>query len=336
LVFLLVMCIIMNVCSVGYAVFIKGDEYRSEAEQQQMSDTTVTAPRGTIYDCNMNVLAQSASAWLCCATPKNIHKDETRKKIAKFMSELFGTKYKTILKKLSNEDSQYEIIQKKVTAIEKSKAEEFIEENSLDGVLYFTPDSTRYYAKDNFASTVLGFTNIDSVGAAGVELQYDSVLTGTPGRIITAKDAIDGDVPVIAGGQKPAYYHNIANRTGETITIAGSGAYAGYVLYWDIPIFVSDAFSIEFNEGLGIPKYLYISLKNQQERIHDTQKGSGVPHVHPSSIDNLSIPVPPLAVQQQIVDQLDAFESLINNLKTERNLRQKQYEYYREKLLTFK
>ena len=64
------------------------------------------------------------------------------------------------------------------------------------------------------------------------------------GSTITAKDAIKGDIPVIAGGQKPAYYHNEANRTGESITIAGSGAYAGYEAYWDITIYVSDAFTI--------------------------------------------------------------------------------------------
>ena len=43
------------------------------------------------------------------------------------------------------------------------------------------------------------------------------------GTTITAKNAIPGDVPVLAGGQKPAYYHNEANRTGETIVVAGSG-----------------------------------------------------------------------------------------------------------------
>ena len=59
------------------------------------------------------------------------------------------------------------------------------------------------------------------------------------GTVITKKNIIEGDIPVIAGGQKPAYYCNRANRTGETITVAGSGAYAGYVAYWNSPIFVT-------------------------------------------------------------------------------------------------
>ena len=59
------------------------------------------------------------------------------------------------------------------------------------------------------------------------------------GKTITAKDTCEGDVPVIAGGQTPSYYHNVSNRTGESITVAGSGAYAGFVSYWNQPIFVS-------------------------------------------------------------------------------------------------
>jgi len=155
------------------------------------------------------------------------------------------------------------------------------------------------------------------------------------GSVITAKDAVAGDVPVIAGGQKPAYYHNYANRTGETITIAGSGAYAGYVSYWNIPIFVSDAFTIEFNKGLGIPKYLYYNLKNQQEKIHATKKGSGVPHVHPSSINTFLIPLPPLPIQEKIVEILDKFSLLSAELEAELEGRRKQYEYYRTRLLSF-
>lgn len=65
------------------------------------------------------------------------------------------------------------------------------------------------------------------------------------GTSLVSKNAKSGDVPVISGGQKPAFYHNVANRTGTTITVAGSGAYAGYVGIWYEPIFVCDAFSVE-------------------------------------------------------------------------------------------
>jgi type I restriction enzyme S subunit len=151
------------------------------------------------------------------------------------------------------------------------------------------------------------------------------------GTTITAKDAIEGAVPVIAGGQAPAYYHNVANRTGETISVSSSGAYAGYVAYWTIPVFLSDSFSVNPDPKLLITKYVYYFLKNIQEQIHNSKKGSGVPHVHGSDLDKFIIPLPPLAVQHEIVSILDKFTTL----EAELEARRKQYEHYRSKLLTF-
>ena len=154
------------------------------------------------------------------------------------------------------------------------------------------------------------------------------------GRTITAKDAVDGDIPVIAGGQTPSYYHNEANREGESITVAGSGAYAGFVSYWNQPIFVSDAFTVEPKELLS-HKYLYHWLKKNQEKIHATQKGAGVPHVHGKDIANFLIPIPSLQEQERIVGILDMFTASIDNIKAQIEQRRKQYEHYRNTLLTF-
>lgn len=154
------------------------------------------------------------------------------------------------------------------------------------------------------------------------------------GTTITAKNAIPGDVPVLAGGQKPAYYHNEANRTGETIVVAGSGAYAGFVSYWTIPVFLSDSFSVEPDDRLVV-KFVYYFLKNIQQKIFATKKGSGVPHVHGSSIEKFEIPLPPIEVQTEIVRILDKFTSLEAELEAELDCRKRQYEYYRDKLLSF-
>ena len=158
------------------------------------------------------------------------------------------------------------------------------------------------------------------------------VCTFNRGRTITAKDAVEGEIPVIAGGQAPSYYHNESNRTGESITVAGSGAYAGFISYWNQPIFVSDAFTVDPNHFL-IHKYLFHWLKLNQERVFATQKGAGVPHVHGKDIANFLIPIPSISEQQQIVDILDTFTSSIDNLKQQIALRRKQYEYYRDQLL---
>ena len=151
------------------------------------------------------------------------------------------------------------------------------------------------------------------------------------GKYISKKTAIPGDIPVIAGGRGPAYWHNEANRSGELLTVAGSGAYAGFVQYWDSPIFVSDAFSIITNPQVNT-RFLYHWLKNQQDFLHSLKKGSGVAHVYPKAIAKLKIPVPPLEVQEEIVRILDSFTELEANLQTELEARRKQYEYYRNSL----
>ena len=160
------------------------------------------------------------------------------------------------------------------------------------------------------------------------------------GKAITKKQVAEGKIPVISGGQEPAYYHNKHNRKGTTIVIAGSGAYAGYVSFWQIPVFVSDAFTVKPKKDVELNiKYLYYFLKAQQEVIYGMQKGVGVPHVYGTDVARLQIPIPSLAEQERIVSILDQFDTLINSLTegipAEIELRQKQYEFYREKLLTF-
>ncbi len=169
----------------------------------------------------------------------------------------------------------------------------------------------------------------------GVEYKaLGEVVTFNRGTAITQKDIQSGEIPVIAGGQKPAYYGNKSNREGETIVIAGSGTYAGFVSFWDKPIFVSDAFSVDTKQSdVLITRYLYHFLLNEQNNIYAKKKGSGVPHIYGKDLANIKIPIPPIAVQNKIVSILDKFTELIDSLKIELSLRKKQYEYYREKLL---
>ena len=172
----------------------------------------------------------------------------------------------------------------------------------------------------------------------GVEVEWKSIGDVTElkrGKTITAKDKVDGEIPVISGGQKPAYYHGDFNQDGETITVAGSGAYAGYIMYWNEPIFVSDAFSIKpLSSSIDI-KYVYHFLLNKQEFIYRLQKGSGVPHVYTKDVAKIQIPIPPIEVQKEIVRILDSFTELTAELTAELKARKQQYSYYREQLLSF-
>lgn len=153
------------------------------------------------------------------------------------------------------------------------------------------------------------------------------------GQAITKKDIIDGKIPVIAGGKKPAYYHGISNRNGITIAVAGSGAYAGFVSYWEQPIFLSDAFSVEPNESLN-KRYLYHWLLSVQHKIFELKQGSGIPHVYGKDLGRFEIPIPSIGTQEKIVKILDKFTNYVTELQTELQKRTKQYEYYRDMLLS--
>ena len=153
------------------------------------------------------------------------------------------------------------------------------------------------------------------------------------GKTITQKEAQKGNFPVISGGQKPAYYINQFNREGQTITIAGSGAYAGFVQYWEEPIFVSDAFSIKANEEYVLAKFIYHFLLNIQDKLYHLKRGSGVPHVYAKDVAEFPIPIPPLSVQSRIVEILDKFTSLEAELEAELTIRRRQHSFYRSELL---
>jgi len=149
------------------------------------------------------------------------------------------------------------------------------------------------------------------------------------GTAITERETTDGDVPVVANGPVPTYFHGVKNRIGETIVVARSGAYAGLVSYWNQPIFLTDAFSIHPDPNTLGPKYLFYLLQNQQNTIHAMKKGSGVPHVRVKDFETIRIPVPPLEVQREIVRILDTFAEL----EAELEARKRQYAHYRDSLL---
>jgi len=126
------------------------------------------------------------------------------------------------------------------------------------------------------------------------------------GKTITRKEVSPGEVPVIAGGQTPSCYHSVSNREGKTLTVSASGAYAGFVQYFEIPIFASDCSTIKVkDENKILPKFLFYMLQALQVEIYAFQRGSGQPHVYPSQLVGLDIPTPSIETQNQIVELLE-------------------------------
>jgi type I restriction enzyme M protein len=138
------------------------------------------------------------------------------------------------------------------------------------------------------------------------------------GQAITQKKTKPGLVPVIAGGQSPAYFHDEANRIGRTITVSASGAYAGFVNYFEVPIFASDCSTIQSkDEKLVRTDYLYRVLKEIQDQIYELQSGGGQPHVYPSDLIELEIPIPPLEIQDEILGQIGTLDNTISEHESE-------------------
>ena len=104
------------------------------------------------------------------------------------------------------------------------------------------------------------------------------------GKNLLSKDAIYGDVPVVAGGLSPATYHNVSNTTAPVITISASGANAGYVNLWHIPVWSSDSSFIDYDMTKNV-YFWYVLLKKRQQEIFDSQTGSAQPHIYPQHIE---------------------------------------------------
>lgn len=159
------------------------------------------------------------------------------------------------------------------------------------------------------------------------------------GVAFTKKQAVFGEFPVVANSAEPICHHNEFNRDGKFIVVARSGANAGLISYWSEKLFLTDAFSIHPDDSVLNTKFAFYFLKKHQREIHLMKKGVGVPHVRASAFEVYKIPIPPIKEQERIVTILDKFDSLITfiseGLPKEIELRKKQYEYYRDMLLTF-
>ena len=169
--------------------------------------------RGTFYDSYGNVLAQSASVWNVFIDPLNI-KDKQRDLIVDEFANLFGydaDEKKEFYDKTTHQN-HYELVEKKVENNIKEKLSKFVSKNELGGCIGTEQTTKRYYPYGTLASSVIGFTGADDQGLSGIEAYYDEQLTGTNGRIITAKDAKSNNIA-------NDYETSIAATDGDSIVL---------------------------------------------------------------------------------------------------------------------
>ena len=170
----------------------------------------------------------------------------------------------------------------------------------------------------------------------GVEMKLLQEVAAINRGVRVVKSDLDefGEIPVYQNSLTPLGYKENNNRNKNTTFVICAGA-AGDIGFSDIDFWAADDCStINCGERL-IDKYIYHFLKTKQSFLKSRVRKAGVPRLANSVIGNLDVALPPIQVQQQIVEKLDAFEHLIQSLESEIKLRKQQYEYYREKLLTF-
>ncbi len=195
---------------------LDGDKWRMLATDQQLSYVVIKANRGSIYDANGTVLAQSSTVWDITISPHNIENanvkakeayDKEAKKmiekgetpepyveraelIARGLSEILGADYEKIKTACTDYNNQYYIVQRKVEKPEANEVTAFMNENGLNSDdIYLWPTSKRYYPNGSLASNIIGFTNFDGDGVYGLEAYYDDYLSGTDGKAVYAVSA---------------------------------------------------------------------------------------------------------------------------------------------------
>lgn len=162
------------------------------------------------------------------------------------------------------------------------------------------------------------------------KVKLERFFTVKKGQAITKRESNPGPYPVILGGREPAYYIDRYNHEGKAIVVSRSGASAGYVSYWNEPIFITDGFLIEPKDDVCY-EFVYYLMKNNETRFIGSQKGAAIPHVTPALLYDVDAFLPPLEIQQKIAGILSAYDDLIeNNRKQIKLLEETAQKLYKE------
>ncbi len=179
-----------------YGLMVTDYEYYARlALRNQTRTTAVTARRGTIYDCNMNILACSISTEHVYLAPHELQQaGENLEAIAVELGRILQQDPETILARAKNTKLRYQQIAANVDEATAALIRSYINEQDISGI-HLEPSSKRYYPYHSLASQVIGFTNASNTGSEGIEAAYNAYLSGAPGKVITTKGNNEMDMP---------------------------------------------------------------------------------------------------------------------------------------------
>lgn len=173
--------------------FVDPDGYAARAADQQLRDTVLPAARGEIYSADGTLLAASITTWTIRAAPRELA-DELVEPAARALSEILEIDYAETLEKFSQRTSNDCLLRRRVDQEMADAVRQWCMANGARGI-QIRQDTKRVYPQGDFMGVLLGFTNVDNAGLWGLELQYNTQLTGQDGRVLTAKNAWGYDMP---------------------------------------------------------------------------------------------------------------------------------------------
>lgn len=203
----------------AYLQLVQGEELQRRAIEQQLADTPISAKRGTIYDTKGKILAQSASVWQVVMAPAyfddGAEGDEQRSFVASRLASILDLDEAELLED-TKQNTYYVSVKRKVESEQKEQIielqKELAEKYQKSGIISLLDDYKRYYPYSDLASSVIGFTGSEDQGLWGVEYQYNDYLSGTPGRIISAQNGIQTEMPF-------DYNQNIGAIDGSSVVL---------------------------------------------------------------------------------------------------------------------
>lgn len=180
-----------------YVSIVKGPEYAKMAQRQWQSSLSLKAERGKILDRNGNVLAESYTTYMVCVNPQAITEDADRERIANILSTLLNVNYETIISKMTKinpKDGKYYQQVKIKDQVESNVIAQLVTFQENRAISYYA-DVKRNYPEGNLFGQLLGFTNVDGDGQTGVELSYNSILSGVDGKQMAETDRDGNEIP---------------------------------------------------------------------------------------------------------------------------------------------
>ncbi len=215
---------LLLICRIGWLQFVQGADLKESMYRQLTASKVISPKRGTIYDSTGKALAVSAQVDTVSIDPTKIVVEEEdsndideektkqlKEQVAKAFADIFDLDYDETLEKVSSDSSNVTIAKK----VENDKIEEleaWMKENEIYNGINIDEDTKRYYPYDNLASNLIGFCGTDNEGLWGLELKWNDILTGTPGKVTSAQDAVQDLIPYENGTY-------IAPQNGNDITL---------------------------------------------------------------------------------------------------------------------